>query len=96
MLRERTSKASRILFSTNVNFNFGKSTIGEPSTNDLNTTDWDKPTEAEISTKFDGTVNGYVLEKDDVLSLEQWNGGVNTTEEEKSTKNLRVQIMLLV
>ena len=47
MLRERTSKASIILFSTNVNFNFGKSTIGEPSTNDLNTTDWDKPTEAE-------------------------------------------------
>ena len=86
MLRECTSKASRILFSTNVNFNFGKSTIGEPSTNDLNTTDWDKPTEAEISTKFDGTVNGYVLEKDSVLSLEQWNGGVNTTEEEKSTR----------
>ena len=39
--------------STNVNFNFGQSTIGEPSTNDLNTTDWDKPIEAEISTKFD-------------------------------------------
>ena len=35
---------------------------------------------------FDWTVNGYVLEKDDVLSLEQWNGGVNTTEEEKSTR----------
>ena len=70
----------------NLNLNFRLSTIGEPPTNKLNTTDCDNPSETENSTQIYRFVEEIRLEESGVLSLKRKCDDVNTTEEEKSTR----------